>query len=99
MEELNDLLLRLGISMTGLAFGMSIPIFARLLFGSLSLRGYRWSKELTRFIIFVIVLSTAFMVIAADHITTRRAFLLIGTTAACVALYLVRNVGQQAEKG
>jgi hypothetical protein len=92
-EEFNRLLLNLGISTSGLAFGLCVPVFFRLMKKSLLLRHVKRADLLSWVVMGLIALSTLAVIVFKEHVTARRLFLLIATTSASIALWLVRNVG------
>lgn len=93
-EALNDLLLRLGISTTGLAFGMSVPIFLRILKQS----NNRYANRIAYVVVGLIVVSTIGLIVFKDHVTARRLFLLLATASASFTLYCAKDFCREEDK-
>lgn len=92
-EQLNILLLNLGISTAGLSFGLALPLLLRLLRKALHLRASRHADREACAMMVLVAISTTLMVVLDEHITLRRLFLFVATSVTSVVLWIVRGVG------
>lgn len=93
---LNSLLLNMGISTAGLAFGLGTTLIIKLFRNSLELRDMPEPvvNLLSRIVFWTIMLGTAVMILFRDHVTLRRIFLIVTTTVASYALWRVRDIAE-----
>lgn len=98
-DAFNELLLNLGISTAGLAFGLSMPIMLRLLRKALHLKSKSKYADLEAYgMMAFVALCTVIVLVFKEHITVRRIFFLMATSTASLVLWIVRDVGSGTRK-